>query len=38
LRKLGLDDGEIYEIIATANLFTSVNQYTDSIKLEVDSL
>jgi len=38
LRKLGLDNDEIYEIIATANLFTGVNQYTDSIRLEVDSL
>lgn len=38
LTKLGLDQGEIYEIIATANLFTEVNQYTDAIKLEIDSL
>lgn len=38
LRTLGLDDAEIYEIIATANLFTGVNQYTDAIQLEVDAL
>jgi alkylhydroperoxidase family enzyme len=38
LTKLGLDAGEIYEIVATANLFTEVNQYTDSIKLEIDKL
>lgn len=38
LRTLGLDQSEIYEIIATANLFTGVNQYTDAIALEVDAL
>jgi uncharacterized peroxidase-related enzyme len=38
LRALGLDDAEIFEIVATANLFTAVNQYTDAIQLEVDSL
>ena len=38
LRDLGLDEGEIFEIIATANLFTGVNQYTDSIALEIDAL
>ncbi len=38
LRDLGLDDGEIYEILATANLFTGVNQYTDAIQLEIDAL
>lgn len=38
LRGLGLTDAEIYEIIATANLFTGVNQYTDAIALEVDAL
>ena len=38
LRKMGLDDSEIYEIIATANLFTGVNQYTDAIALEIDAL
>ncbi|MCB0209739.1 MAG: carboxymuconolactone decarboxylase, partial [Anaerolineae bacterium] len=38
LKDLGLDDSEIFEIIATANLFTGVNQYTDAIALEIDSL
>jgi uncharacterized peroxidase-related enzyme len=33
-----LDESEIFEIIATANLFTAVNQYTDAIKLEIDAL
>ena len=38
LRDLGLDEGEIFEIVATANLFTGVNQYTDAIHLEIDAL
>ncbi len=38
LRGLDLSESEIFEIIATANLFTAVNQYTDCIALEVDSL
>ncbi|MAS33366.1 MAG: carboxymuconolactone decarboxylase [Anaerolineaceae bacterium] len=38
LHGMGLDDREIFEIIATANLFTGVNQYTDAIALEIDSL
>jgi uncharacterized peroxidase-related enzyme len=38
LKEAGLDKTEIFEIIATANLFTQVNQYTDAIALEVDSL
>lgn len=38
LRNLGLDNAEIFEIVATANLFTGVNQYTDAIALEIDSL
>jgi uncharacterized peroxidase-related enzyme len=38
LRQLGLDADEIFEVIATANLFVGVNQYTDSIKLEIDAL
>lgn len=38
LRKNGLVDDEIVEIIMTANLFTAVNQYTDAIGLEIDSL
>ena len=38
LREIGLEQEEIYEILATANLFTSVNQYTDSIALDIDKL
>ncbi len=38
LRELDLSSTEIFEVIATANLFTSVNQYTDCIALEIDSL
>jgi len=38
LQDLGLDQSEIFELIATANLFTEVNQYTDAISLEIDAL
>jgi len=38
LRSLGLDESEIFEIIGTADLFTSINRYTDAIALEIDSL
>jgi uncharacterized peroxidase-related enzyme len=38
LRDLGFDEAEIFEIIATANLFTGINQYTDAIQLEIDQL
>jgi alkylhydroperoxidase family enzyme len=38
LQELGLELSEIFELIATANLFTEVNQYTDAIALEIDSL
>ncbi|MDF0557019.1 peroxidase-related enzyme [Kamptonema sp. UHCC 0994] len=38
LRDLGLDDAEIFEIIATADLFSFVNRYTDAIALEIDAL
>jgi len=38
LKSLGLSKAEIFEIIATANLFTGVNQYTDAIALEIDQL
>lgn len=38
LQELGLDRSEIFELIATANLFTQVNQYTDAIALEIDNL
>lgn len=35
---LGFNKVEIFEIVATANLFTGVNQYTDAIALEIDAL
>ena len=38
LEEQGLDQEEIFEIIATSNLFVGVNQYTDSIQLEIDAL
>ena len=38
LREMGLDEAELFEIIATANLFTAVNQYTDAIALDIDAL
>jgi uncharacterized peroxidase-related enzyme len=38
LQTYGLDHAEIFEVIATANLFTQINQYTDAIGLEIDSL
>jgi len=38
LREQGLDEIEIFEIVATANLFAQVNQYTDAIDLEIDAL
>ena len=38
LRGHRLNDVEIFEIIATAQLFVSVNAYTDSIALELDQL
>ncbi len=38
LQDLGLDESEIFELIATANLFSAVNQYTDAIALEIDRL
>jgi uncharacterized peroxidase-related enzyme len=38
LKDLGLDESEIFEIIATADLFASVNRYTDAIALEIDAL
>ena len=38
LRAVGLTDAELFEIIATANLFVGVNQYTDAIALEIDAL
>jgi uncharacterized peroxidase-related enzyme len=38
LRAHDLSDAEIFEIVATADLFSSVNAYTDAIALEVDAL
>ena len=38
LRELGLSETEVFEIVATANLFLGVNQYTDAIQLEIDQL
>ncbi len=38
LLDLGLDQSEIFEIVAAADLFSSVNRYTDAIALEIDSL
>lgn len=38
LQDCGLDQSEIFELIATANLFTAINQYTDAIALEIDDL
>lgn len=38
LRELGLDESEIFEIVATAELFTGITRYTDAIALEIDTL
>lgn len=38
LQSFGLDDAEIFEIVAAADLFSSVNRYTDAIALEIDAL
>jgi uncharacterized peroxidase-related enzyme len=38
LYELGLTEEEVFEIVATTNLFTGVNQYTDAISLEIDKL
>lgn len=38
LRELGLDESEIFEIIATAELFSGITRYTDAIALEIDTL
>jgi len=37
LMDLGLDQSEIFEIVAAADLFSSVNRYTDAIALEIDA-
>lgn len=34
----GLNDQEVFEVIATIDLFQSVNAYTDLVAVEVDSL
>ncbi len=38
LYELGLTTEELFEIIATADLFVSVNTYTDSARVPIDSL
>lgn len=38
LRAHDLSDAEIFEVVATADLFCAVNAYTDAIGLELDSL
>ena len=38
LRAAGLSDGEIYELIATVQLFTAVNLFTDSVDVELDQI
>lgn len=38
MQDLGFSADEIYEVIAAAHLFSGVNIYTDSIRLQIDSL
>ena len=38
LRSFDLSDAEIFEIVATADLFMSINAYTDSVGVELDAL
>ncbi|KPV52140.1 carboxymuconolactone decarboxylase [Kouleothrix aurantiaca] len=38
LRKHHLSDEEIFEVIATADMFSSVNAYTDSARVPIDQL
>ena len=38
LRLHALRDEEIFEIVATADLFSSINAYTDSVCVEIDQL
>ena len=38
LRQHDVQDAEIFEIIATADLFASINTYTDSAAVEIDAL
>lgn len=34
----GLSEAECFEVIATIDLFKSVNTYTDLVRVEIDSL
>ncbi len=38
LYQQGLTSAEIFELLATANLFHGINQYTDALALEIDQL
>ncbi len=38
LRAHDLNDDEIFEIVATAALFASINAYTDSANVPIDQL
>jgi uncharacterized peroxidase-related enzyme len=38
LRDAGLSDSEIFEVIATVDLFQSVNTYTDLAGIEIDNI
>lgn len=38
LREAGLSDTEIFEVIATVDLFQSVNAYTDLMGVEIDNI
>ncbi len=38
LRDAGLTDSEIFEVIATVDLFQSVNTYTDLMGVEIDAI
>jgi hypothetical protein len=38
LRVQDLVDEEIFEVLATADLFMSISTYTDSVAVEIDQL
>jgi uncharacterized peroxidase-related enzyme len=38
LYQQGLSPNEVFELLATANLFLGINQYTDALALEIDPL
>lgn len=38
LRAADVSDEEIFEVVATADLFSSINAYTDSVGVEIDQL